>query len=175
MINLLPPQIKREIEIEREIKIIVHIGVLFLSFLLSFSLLLSIFENHFKAHYDFLKEDYKWKEKVFKLDLEKEIEGKNRLLKKILGFENQKRNFSPILKEVIKAIPPNILLQNLSIAYEKSDGKRFVVTLSGIAKTRNDLIALRDTLQQRFINVTFPTDVWLKESEIPFSVHFKEK
>jgi Tfp pilus assembly protein PilN len=173
MINLLPPSQKEELKQRDNLIVSLNIGIAVLAFLISLLLLLT-------GVYFFLLGELKSQETILEtklrylnLELEKEISAKNNFLSKILLFETKKREIFPILEEISQILPEGIKLESISIS--KVENEEIQILLTGFSQDRKRLISFREILQKRFSEVSFPTQVWLKEREINFSVSFKRK
>jgi len=173
MINLLPPSQKKELKQRENIIISFNLGISLSVFLLSLSLLFLGIYFYLQGELKTQKIIVEAKMKYLNSQLEKEISAKNKFLSKILLFESKKKEFSPILKEITQILPEGIKLKSISIS--KTGDKEIKISLTGFSQEREKLISLKEILQRKFFEVYFPTQVWLKEKEIDFSVSFKRK
>lgn len=172
MINLLPSFQKEEMAWQKKIVFTVHLG--FALFSAFFSFLLLLFGIYFYFQGKFNEEIALLETKLIFLDIEKEkeISEKNRFLAAILNVEEQKKEFCPLAEEVFNLLPEGITLESFVMSQDNKGAIQF--SLSGFSSEREKLISLKEILQDHFSQVTFPTQVWLKEKEIEFSVSFQK-
>jgi len=170
MINLLPPEQKKELLEETSLKLTLILGILFLSFLLSlflilFSVKISIFRD-LEVQKAFLEE----REKIISLNqnFEKEIKESNLSLSNLDSFYRGKINLIQILEKISGILPPGTYLTNLNF-------NLFQISLSGFSPTREILLSFKENLEseKEFSEVYFPPENWVKPSDINFSVTFK--
>jgi len=173
MINLLPSFQKEELEKREKITFALHIGISVLASLVSFLLLLSGIYFYFLGELKDRQAILEAKLKYLNSEAEKEILAKNRFLSKILSFESERKEFCPVLEKIFQLLPEGIRLDSISVS--KEDTGKIQISLTGFSQDREKLISLREILQRNFSEVSFPTQVWLKEKDIDFSVSFKTK
>ena len=96
----------------------------------------------------------------------------NRVFTDIHSFNQEKFLVSDILAELSKAISTGISLTNLSF---QKQGKE--ISLSGTAMTREDLLALKQNLEENesFQEIYFPASNWVNPININFLVKFTSK
>lgn len=171
MINLLPPQQKKELRERRTQKAIIIWGFLLSFFFIALILgLLAIKfqlsgENIFqKTTNDLAKKDLEAKQNQ---TIKKEILDLNRDISFISAFYQNRPELTEVLKKLIVILPPGISLNSLS--FQKEDGS---LHLTGLAQTRNDLIAFKENLEKEkiFSAVSFPPSNWIKAKEINFFI-----
>lgn len=179
MINLLPQTQKEKLKEEKEKRILVHwlILILFFNLTLSFSLLsLKIFLSE-KLKKE--KLELENQEKILKLEGKNEILETNKLVSELLNFEKEHKEVSKALNKIFQILPPEIQINSVSISKTTLDKKTkkegFQIILSGFSPERQSLLRLKSILEENFIQVSFPTQVWVKEKEIDFSVNFLTK
>jgi len=177
MINLLPIQQKIELLKERRLKLILIIGILFLSFLVSFALILFSIKIYIFKDLEiqkvFLEE--KKKELSFNQNLEKEIKDYNLILADLNNFyqRKEKSDLPKILEKIANLLPKNIYLTNLTL---RGEGKeKPVIFLSGFSPNREKLVELKDNLENEkdLSDIYFPPENWMKETNINFNISFK--
>jgi len=172
MINLLPDFQKEELKTKEKITFAFHIGISVFASLISFLILLSGIYLYLLGELKNQKEIFEAKLKYLNSNLEKEISEKNKFLSNILTIEKERKEFCPILEEISKILPEGIKLNSVLISKEK---EKIQISLAGFSQDREKLILLRDNLEKNFSEISFPTQVWLKEKDIDFSVSFKTK
>jgi hypothetical protein len=176
MINLLPPEEKKE---QRERKIfskLLDLEFLFFGFLISLVLIFLFF--HTKLQF-FLKEketelSLKKKEILLYQDIEKELNLFNDLISKVKSILKEDKKTTLVLERIIEILPPEVSIENISFALSKNK-EYFEVNLSGFASRRSDLVLLRLKLEENFENVLFSPESWVKPTDINFFVSFKAK
>lgn len=172
MINLLPIEQKKEVKREEIFKIfcIFFISILFFLFFLILSL--KIFEIKITFEANQLKNEISILKNSQKL-IENEIENLENLkevLPKIIGFEKEKKDFLNQLLEIKNCLVEGIEIENFSMDLKK-------ISISGKAEQRSQLLKLKENLEKNknFSKVSFSSQSWLKEKDVPFSVSFEIK
>jgi Tfp pilus assembly protein PilN len=172
MINLLPPEYKKELRGEERFRFVLILGFLFTVFLLCLSLaLLSI-------------RVYVWGQiSVQQILIESQMrEGKevhvpriqelNRELQAVQHFYESRTVFSDLIARIETALPPSVYLTSFSYTPGSPNAK---ITLRGFAPQTEDLLALREHLQteESFVNFHFPATNWNRPVDIDFSFEFE--
>lgn len=172
MINLLSPEEKEKLLMEKINKIILIHWFLIFFFLICFVAVLFSIKVYFKSQANLYENTF------FSLKNESEIKKieefrqyVKRMNIKISGsneFYKNKIYFSDMLEKISQTLPENIFLNNLSI---NSD---LAVFLSGFSLKVEDLLALKDNLKEEegFSNIYFPPANWVKPENINFSASF---
>lgn len=179
MINLLPPQQKKEIEQRRYRNIIFHLEILFLLFLISFIFVIFTVKNLIESEVNILKikAEAKEKEMVLYEPLEKKVKDFNALISDIYSFYQNQQNFTEIIKEISETIPTGTYLKRLNFSISEDKKEPILALLSGFAQNRNLLLLFRQKLQEKenFFDIYFPIEGWLAQENINFSAQFKIK
>lgn len=173
MINLLPPEQIEEIAKEKNLKVILHLGLFLFIFLISFYLSLFSIKIYLRGDLESKRILFQTEESNLELDLEKEIKEYNEILKRLDAFQKQKIYFSPIIAEIIKNTPEKISFLNLFLELRQKEG--IFVSLSGFSQDRESLLEFIKILKEKYTEVNFPPEILLKKAEIDFSVNFKIK
>lgn len=99
-----------------------------------------------------------------------DLQSLKELLPKIISFEKEKKDFLNQLLEIKNCLVEGIEIENFSIDLKK-------VSISGKARERNQLLKLKENLEKNknFSKISFSSQSWLKEKEVPFSVNFEIK
>ncbi|MFC1629919.1 PilN domain-containing protein [Patescibacteria group bacterium] len=167
MINLLPPDYKKEMAAEETKRLVMILGVLVFFSILSFTLALLAVKIYLSGQFDsqqvFLEIE---KEKaVLKEieDLEKKVEVFNEKLSRVDDFYNQRVSLAGTLNKVIDTIPEEIYLTGL--VYTKEAG---VFTVSGFSPFRDILEDFKANLERNFYQVTFLRETWNRPRDIDF-------
>lgn len=182
MINLLPPQFKKELSEEKNWKLTIILGILILAFFISLALILfsiktliSTQAQYQKALLDSAEEEFKDSE--FQ-NLEKEITFLNQTFFELDSFYRNKFSLNEILEKIPTTLPPGIYLTSFSFspaALEKREEYRFEISLTGFSPTRKTLKELEENLktQTDFKEVYFPLSNWAEPADINFYLTFK--
>lgn len=192
MINLLPPKEKEELLFEKNKKLIIVLGNVFLISLICLSLVLFSLHvyilgeiNYQRIILDDTKKKYQTPDF---LSFESIIQKYNASLVAIDTFYKKEIYFSDILKTIseiqrpkgvsITSIAINAMKENNLPASAKpkalSAGKT-KVTISGMSDTRDDLLIFKSNIEnnQKVTNVYFPPNSWIKPSDISFNLTFE--
>lgn len=176
MINLLPPQQKKELKREEKWKLTSIFGIILLFSLLFFSLALFFIQTYISSELETWKIIFEIEEKKFKTskiqDFQKKIVVLNQNLSKLDSFYQEQIDLTEILEKISQTLPSEVYLNNLSWQKETSQ-----VVLSGFAPKREDLFTLRKNLEKEkdFEEIYFPSSNWIKPKDIDFYVAFKIK
>lgn len=172
MINLLPEQIKKNLQSEETNRHVMFFGEMFFALLLFLSLLL------------FTEELFgQWKIR----ELDQSIAGISDLpeVKEITQFQKQLRLFKndidrmgrlqqgqlrvyAVVKDLVGIVPDTIRLTGLTV-----DMTSRKIVFSGVAPTRSQLISLKEKLQKessKYGDINFPLANLLRETDIPFTL-----
>ena len=182
MINLLPPQYKKELKQEEKWRTILNLEIFLFAFLIALSLILlsvKINVGGLSRSQQILTESER---KVIKLEteraqklgfqnLDERVEAINLNLSKINSFYQKNPNLTQIFQDLGKILPPNSYLTNFS--YQK-DG--FQITLSGFCPDRESLFQLKRNFesQENFKDIHFPSSNWLSPNNFYLSFKINE-
>jgi len=178
MINLLPLKEKKEIWLKEKLNLILNLEILFLIFLFFFGFTLCelrvFFENQVGVFKAILFQEKGISE--FIGNLEQKIENFNNLCSKIYNFYTNQKLFYPILKEISDSFTQGITLNSLTATFNKEE-KVILISVSGLAQKRENLLALKEKLQKNknFIEVIFPPENWIKPENVEFTFILKAK
>ena len=174
MINLLPPQYKKELLTEENWKLTLILGILVLIFLLSLVLILFAIKIQVAGQVEVQKILVNLEEKEFShlKDLEEKLNSINQTLSKLDSFYQGQFRLTEFLERIPEIIPEGIYLTSLS--YQKVPAQ---VSLTGFSPTIGSLFNFKNNLEEQedFKEVTFPTAIWAKLVDINFTVTFKIK
>ena len=181
MINLLPPQEKKNLQEEERLKLILILGILLLAVLISFSLILFtikiIISSQVESQKKILKQDENEFQKSQLKEFQKIIIDSNQTISKLESFYGGQFEFSSILGEISNTLPQGTYLTNVSlnVQTDKNIKELLICNLSGFSPNRDILLQLRDNLEKEtnFKEVYFPPSNWIAPSSINFSVSFK--
>lgn len=176
MINLLPSKEKRELSIEKNIRITVILGSLAMLFLVCLSLLLLSINIFIVGGIETQKIlfDQRAKElETFKMQsLQKDLVSFNKTLGYLDDFYGSRKDFVDVLKRVSDTVPDGVILSNLSLN-PKAEGD-LLCNLSGFSRDRETLLKFKENLEKEGMlkNINFPPASWVKPADINFSVSF---
>lgn len=178
MINLLPPQQKKELLQGEKYKLILLLGILAILFLISLSLILISIKIYISGQVESQKILVDLEEKEFKKsgvqNFEKEISLINENLSKLSSFYENQPNFTELLEKISKILPEGMYFTAISLKPISSSNK-FQISLSGYSPTRDILSELKKKLEAdpTFKEISFPPSNWVESQEIDFSATFK--
>lgn len=179
MINLLPPQEKEKIALEMIKRKVIILWLLVLFFLFCLILILLSNKIYSQSQIDgqkgLLLEVKKELEQSEIKELETKVNTANLTFTKLNSFYQKKIYFSEILEKISKILPPEVSLNNLSSQLSLiGEEKGIKVSLSGFAKTRENLFEFKQNLEKEpgFKEISFPPQNWVKPFNIDFSVSF---
>ncbi len=170
MINLLPSAYKRELAQEKQIKIMVVIGVLIWLCLISLALLLAFVLINIQSRAAIEGELLKIVRKDFSSSPEREIEEKIYVYEEMVGSINKhgsERSVVEIFDTITHFLPSDMHLYTMAYNDESDQ-----VSLSGFSTSRQSVMELRRMLEESYLNVVFPTSTWVQRSDIEFTVKF---
>jgi len=185
MINLLPPEEKEKLYLEKKKRLVIILWLLVLFFLLCLILVLfsiKVFlQVQIQSQKTLLEEVGIGFKQSETRDFQKKINRINLRLEKLTSFYQQKIYFSDILEKISNTLPQGVYLTNLSITRatmgeqkktEKEGGIK--ISLSGFAPTVESLYEFRKNLEKEndFQNIYFPPANWVKLTDINFSISF---
>ena len=176
MINLLPPQEKKEIESEGKFRLVSILGTISFIFILFISLIFLAINSYLRGELNakiIILEAEKGRIETPEIqEFQRKISFLNQEVDKLDIFFLQRVELTKILDKISHLIPPNIYLTNLSWQKETLE-----VNLLGFSLAREDLLKLKENLEKEesLIDVNFPPINWVKPREIDFQVSFKIK
>jgi len=174
MINLLPPEEKKELIWEEKKKLSLILGILILVFLISLILVLSSIKIYISSQVEVQKfilsqEEKKFKESEAKTFQEK-LEFLNQELTNLNSFYQNQIDLIEIFEKVSNYIPSGVYLNSFSFTADTSQ-----ISLTGFSPTREILLEFKKNLEteKKFKEVYFPPTSWLEPTNINFAVNFK--
>lgn len=176
MINLLPPQQKKEIEKEEKFKLVFILGLLILVFFLFVALILFSIQIYLSGRLLSQNIIFEAAQKRFEIpeiqDFQREIIALNQNIQKLDSFYQNQIELTKILERISQIVPPGVYLTNFSWQKETSE-----IKILGFAPSREDLFKLKENLEgtDYFFSINFPPANWLKPKDIDFQVIFKTK
>ena len=176
MINLLPPQQKEEILEQQHLRLILILGIVFLSFFLSLFLVLFLVKSYILSDLETEKinTEERRKEITLNQDLEKEITEANVLLSDLSSFYKRNLDLTKVLEKINTILPSGTYLTSYSLGFSKREKEEIVnISLSGYCENRDTLVKFKENLEgeENFTEVNFSAESWVKPSE--FMVNFR--
>lgn len=176
MINLLPPEQKKELLEEEKLRLVLILGVVLLSILISQTLLLFGVKSYILADLEIGKIYFQQKVEELKIPrikgLEERVENVNLSFSGLYSFYQKQIDSVVILEKISKTLPKGTFLTTLNFNPSLLQG-----SLSGVSPTRESLLEFRDNLESEgsFSNVYFPPESWISPTDVNFNVNFKIK
>lgn len=173
MINLLPPQVKKELEIERKRKIIIILGNLLLVFLIFLGVLLFSVKIYILSQIEGLKTLIDLESIYVDIpqtkELEKNITEANQKFSNLNLFYENQIDLTEVLGKISFLLPLNVYLTDFG--YQK---ERNLITLEGFAKKREDFLEFKKSLETEkgFSNFSSPISNLVKPTDINFNITF---
>ncbi len=171
MINLLPQEERYKLARERKIKEFLILGFVFFTLLASFALMLcgTLFSLRGKVIFEekILERAEEQLISSQEEELKEEISLFNQMAERVVSYESEYPSAVDILERINQAKPERIAVYNLSYQAEESK-----VSLSGYSPERGLLLEFKDSLEQEFDSVSFPSSSWVKKTDIEFSASF---
>ncbi len=179
MINLLPPQDKIELILEKNKKLIMILGNIFLISLLCLVLVLFSLKFYILGEINSQKIILDESEKKYQtpdfLLFKNAVEKYNSLLTKIDHFYNQETYLTDSLKSIFEIQrPTGLYFTSINLTRAKESGNIKVV-VSGVSDTRDNLLIFRDNIKndKSIQNIYFPSSDLLKPKDLNFSFNFE--
>ncbi len=172
MINLLPPQQKKELLQEQKYKLFLIFGVLAVVFLIALSL--ALFAIKINISGKFQSEKIAISPQV--QDNEARITEINKNLRDAEFFYEKNPDFTKTIDEIFKIVPSKISLALFSLDFSKKT-EDFSASLQGFSPDREYLSQLKKNLESdaSFKEVNFPPSTWVKPKDIEFNIIFKKR
>ncbi len=168
MINLLPPQYKKELRGEERFRLVLILGMLLITFFICLSLsLLSIrvyVSGEIQTQQIVVESQRKEAGELRLQDIRK----LNEEARGVSSFYEKRIIVSDIVERISNALPAGVYLDSLGYAPKK-------IILKGFALKTEDLLQIRTSLEQDslFKNFQFPPSNWVRAENIDFSFDFE--
>lgn len=184
MINLLPPQEKEHLLLEKRKKLIIILGWVFLMFLIFLTLVLFSVKFYILTQASWqeevltdLKNTYQTPDFLFFKDI---IQKHNLSLKTADNFYKKEIYVSNALKAIAAIDRPAALhLTDVTVGHlPLQPGQAqdtMLVTIFGVSDTRDSLVIFKSNVEQihNIKNVYFPPNNWIKSADINFYMTFE--
>ena len=179
MINLLPPEEKQNLSENKQLKIVLILGLVIFVFFVSLALIFASIGVSISSKVAAQKILLGQKEQEFKAadtqNLKNKITQINQNLLKLDSFYRQKPSFTDFLEKISNFLPGGIYLNSISINPVKKENNLFQVYLSGQALSVEEVIELNENLKkdEKISQIYFPGETWLEKQNFSFSVTFR--
>ena len=178
MINLLPPEEKQKLFLEKKRKLAVILGIIALVFLACLTLVLLSIKFYILAETDYQKNILKQIQQENQItDLENYnniIQKYNKILDQISSFYKEEIYFSQVLKDISDIPnPKGLRLTNFSL--NRGQNRKIKVNVSGASSTRDDLILFKKNIEddKKIKNPYFSPESWINPKNVNFSLSFE--
>lgn len=181
MINLLPPQKKAELTQEKNLKLVLILGFLFLISLVCFALILFSIKIFISGKIEVQKILYSQEEKEFEgsnlQTLQEKIDKSNEKITQLDSFYKKQFRFLDTFEIISRNLPYGIFLTSLSISSQPEVGERPAYNLQGFSPNRDILLQFKANLEreEHFYEINFPPASWIEPDNINFSASFKTR
>jgi len=180
MINLLPPDEKQKLLLERKQKLIKIFVFIILVTLICFTLILLSIKFYVLAKVDYQSEAIEQidgkNQSVDTLNSIGIIKNYNATLKQLDSFYTNEVYFSNVLETVISIPrPTGVQLVDFSLNREKSGAIKVIV--SGTSDTRDNLIEFKKNIEAEasIINPSFSPESWTSPKKVNFSLTYQNE
>lgn len=180
MINLLSPEEKEGLLLEKKKRTAIILWILVLVFLIYLILVLFSIKIYLQSEVEVQKtlllEGEKEDGRSEFRELQKKIDSTNLTLTKLNSFYQKKIYLTEILEKISGTLPEKTHLTSLSAVFSSTEEKfGYTVSLSGFAPIRESLFELKKNLEKEsdFKEVYFPPANWVKPADIDFFVTFE--
>lgn len=178
MINLLPPEQKKELLQEERHKLVLILGLLIVFFLASLFLILLSIKIYISGGVLSQKILVDSEEEKFKISeiqkLEEEIKSTNQNLEKLTSFYKGQPNLTELLEKISKILPEKTYLTTFTLTSSDKE-KKIKISLGGYSPTRELLFEFKKRLEAEpdFKEIYFPPSNWIKPKDIDFLATFQ--
>ncbi len=188
MINLLPPEVKKEILLERKKRVVLSNWILVLLFFVLLLSVMFLIKFYLQIQTTYLKAQLASDEQVLERNINEEIINKinsfNLSFEKLSAFYRQKIYISEVLEKISQILPNKVYLTNFSVSpdlvieNENDELNKLVgfnVYVAGFSPTREEVLQLKANIEKEesFKKVFFPLKNWVKLTDVNFSLSFK--
>jgi hypothetical protein len=170
MINLLPLEEKKIIEVEKKRKLVMIFGCLIIIFFICLTLILftikSLLSEKIQSQQVFIETDERTLNKPETHDIREKVILANQNLSKLEAFYQEQISLTSVLEKISNILSPGMYLNGL--AYQKENS---TVSLSGSAPNKETLFEFKKNLEQEFKEVSLSNQSWIDPAN--FQVTFK--
>ncbi|MFH1582205.1 MAG: PilN domain-containing protein [bacterium] len=181
MINLLPPEAKKDLKEEENWKLYITLSFLILVFFISFSLILFSVKNFIGGESESQKILLEQRENEFKSpqrhNLQINLMNFNNSFIQIDKFYKEQFSSAELLAKISSIVPAGIRFTNLSISKSEGKAEEINCSISGFSPDRDTLLSFKENLEkeENFGEINLPPSNWVKPVDINFTINFKIK
>lgn len=171
MLNLLPPQQKKELRLDLLSQVIISTAIAVIFMILILALLLLVAQSFLNINSEEIERElvlWQSRAEIRELEsLEKKVRELNRELIFLDGLQKEQVRFSLFLENLAKDVPAGIRFDDISV-------KESNVSIKGYALTRDILLTFKNTLESASYvsNFDFPLSNLVKTTDIDFILSF---
>lgn len=176
MINLLPPEEKKELILEKNKKLVLVLGNILMVSLVSFILVLASLKFYILQDLSYYKNILAGSAKSYQTpdsqSYDDVIVKYNAKLLDIDTFYKKEISINDALKTLFNiSRPGGLYFTNLAIERPVDTGKT-KITIAGVSETRDGLLAFKSNLEgnPRVENIYFPPESWVRPANINFTI-----
>jgi len=175
MLNLLPPQQKRELKLNLLNQAVIRVAISIIFMILVLVLLLLIARAIININLTKTEKELSfWQSRaeIKELEiLEKNIKELNKNLIFLNGLYQNQNKFSSFLENLTRDVPVDIYFDSVSL------GESGAININGYAPTRNTLINFKNVLEKALYvsDFNFPISNLTQATDINFGLNFKLK
>ena len=179
MINLLPPEAKKDLKEEENWKLYLTLSFLIFVFFISFSLILLSVKNFISGESEsqriLLEQGERELINPQLNNLQINLVNFNNSFLKINKFYKEQFNSAEILTQLSEIIPTGIRFTNLSISRSGKEMNEINFSISGFSSDRATLLIFKEKLEkeENFEDINFPPSNWANPIDIDFNINFK--
>ncbi len=172
MINLLPPEYKKELNLEEKFRLSMILGICIFVFLVSLALMLATIRIYLAGQIQEEKFFSSLSTKVTQTNVlvSQDIRNTNTNFSRLLQFYKRRPLVSTTIDHISQDLPFDISLDTLDISSS-------AVSLQGFSPTRDTLLVFRNNLLKdtTFSNIDFPISNLVNEANIHFVIRMSVK
>ncbi|MFH1509806.1 MAG: hypothetical protein ABID67_01490 [Candidatus Nealsonbacteria bacterium] len=181
MINLLPPEAKKDLKERENWKLYLTLSFLVFVFFVSFSLILlsvKIFiSGELESQRILLEQGERELESPQRHNLQTNLVNFNNSFLQIDKFYKEQFSSADVLIQLSLIVPEGINFTNLSISRAGKELNEISFSISGFSPDRDTLLIFKEKLEEEenFKEINFPPSNWVKPIDVNFNINFKIK
>ena len=180
MINLLPPEEKQKLHFQKQVKMLVVLGIVAIVPLICFALMLLSIQFYLLGELSGQKITLQEAQQVYQtpdfLHFKGIIQKNNGSLVKLDSFYKQEVYMSHVFKTIFDvARPQNFYLNDITLV--KGDHLPVKVNALGFSGSREDLLVFQKNLKENpnIANIIFSPESWVSPFNVDFNLSFEVK
>jgi len=177
MINLLPPEEKQRLFVQKKEKLAIVLGIVMLVFLVCLILFLLAIKFYLLSQNDYQNNVLAQNEQKIQAsdssNLSSTVKRYNIILSQLDLFYKKEVYFSQVLKNITEVPgPKGVYLTKFSLARGENGAVKVIV--SGVSSTRNDLLLFKSNIEadKKIKNPYFAPESWVSPKDADFSLTF---